>query len=53
MSRMTTIVRIALYCSLFAALGGCASMYGKSQDPDANRLGMTSSPASETPRATR
>lgn len=39
MTRMKTIVRIAVGCSLVALLGACASMYGKGQDPGSNRLG--------------
>ena len=44
MSRMTTIVRLALCCSLFALLGACASMYGKGKDAGSNRLGSVESP---------
>lgn len=43
MARMNAIIRIAVCCSLLALLVGCASMYGKGEDPGSNRFGGATS----------
>lgn len=53
MSRMTTHIR-AIACGLvLVVLSGCASMYGKGKDPDANRLGAAPTVMHEVAMPTR